>query len=138
MKSLLLMILVSFSAFAWNKLSGYPESLYATQGELIESNFEAQRHAEIAYAPESKLYGITFYNFDTDDRLSMSSAGFNIRACGLSASGEIKGIVIVVPPNDYSNFTKIVSCRIMYVRVYEGDNSATYRFDHRLIAKDIE
>lgn len=127
MKALLMMLLVSFGALSWDKLSGYPESVYTTQGSLID-NGDFPKYVELAYAPSSKLYGITFYNYAMDEK-TLISGSFNIRACGHAASGKIKRILLSLDDSDYENFTKILICpQPIFVKVYDQDeNSGTYR-----------
>lgn len=130
MKTLFISMLISFSSFGWESLSGYPESIYVIQGYQIEKSGDFKRNIELAYSPTQELYGISFYNYkDMEDKSIIPSGTFNARACGLSASGVVDGIDLLMKASDKEIYKEIFSCdKTIFFRVFnENGEFSTYK-----------
>lgn len=131
MKALFLILLISFSSFGWEKLSGYPESIYVIQGYSIESTGEFKSNVELAFSPSKKLFGIVFFS-NEDEKEVIPSGTFNVRGCGKSASGVIDGINLLMKAPDIESYESILICnKAIFLRVYNDDEHSTYLIESK-------
>ena len=87
---------------------------------------------ELSYAPGQKLYGIVFYNSDSmEDKSTIPTGTFNARACGLSASGVVSGIDLLMKVKDFKAYEQIFMCKsAIFFKVMNDDGDmATYRIE---------
>lgn len=130
MKSLLLILALPLSATAWDKLPGYPENIYATQGQLVETTGGLKRNIELSYVPSTKAFGVSFYNYkDKEDQAIIPGGSITFRGCNTKAFAVIKDASLKFSVKDYENFIKMACGDEIYARVYDSfENYATYRF----------
>lgn len=127
---LLFLILLSFSSGAWHKLPEYPDVIYGIHGDMIESSRDPpiSNHIELAYSPNKELCGVSFYN-NEDEKFGINGV-FNIRVCGIFASGIIDNVKIKF--NDDINMHSIINCETpVFMRVSDGEESSVYKIEKR-------
>lgn len=130
MKFIFIALLISFSSFGMEKLSGYPESLFVRHGYQISTSVNLKLNMELSYAPQKKLFGLVFYNSD-EDKSTIPTGTFNARACGYSASGVVSGIDLLMKVKDFEAYEKIFKCKssIFFRVMNEDGDMATYRIE---------
>lgn len=132
MKFFFIAMLISFSSFGMEKLSGYPESLFVRHGYQISTSVNLKLNMEISYAPGQKLFGLVFYNSeDAEDKSTIPTGTFNARACGFSATGVVSGIDLLMKVKDFEAYEKIFNCKsAIFFKVMNDDGDmATYRIE---------
>ena len=124
------LLALSLSSGAWEKLPGYPESVYAIQGTLVETTGGMKKNIELIHIPSKKAFGISFYNYkDKGDQAVIPSGNITFRGCGSKSFGTIENAEIIFSNSNYKSMNKLTCGERVYVRVYDGyENYATYMF----------
>lgn len=127
---LILLLLVSPFAVAWDHLS---PSLYSIYGTRIDQSKPAmiQHFAEIVYNKESDSFGISFVS-TSGERHIIKYGIFNMRTCGINTMGAISGPTIVdIPTRDQMDNLFLDCKRPMFLRVWDmNNNHVTYKFEN--------
>lgn len=132
MKLVALLLAVPLSVNAWEKLPGYPDSVYALQGELVETTGSFKNNIELVHSPKRDLYGITFYNYvDKGDLAFIPNGTVTMRGCGFKVYGLIENQRLALTPKSKEYFKKLTCGSPIFVRIYDGfENYATYRIEN--------
>ncbi|QPI14009.1 hypothetical protein MYO4S_00258 [Serratia phage 4S] len=132
MKLYVLMVLIPFCALAWVKDPGYSyESLWSVQGLQLETTGYLKKNIEIVYAPDTKQFGVSFYNYPSDK--TVMDGTFKISSCERKLEGNIRGPYLDMTYRSKEILTEIFTeCKTpIFMRVYnEIGNYATYRIIH--------
>lgn len=132
MKKILLLLALPFCVNAWDKVPGYSENVYVTDGKLVETTGGLKRNIEIAHVPSLKAFAVSFYNYkDKGDQAFIPEGTISFRGCGAKAFATIKDESLIFSYKDYPNFLKMTCGEQIYARVYDSfQNYATYRFEN--------
>lgn len=130
MKIVAFLLSLPLSVNAWEKLPGYPDSVYVIDGKLVETTGSFKKNIEVAYYPKDKAFGVSFYNYSNkDDQAIIPGGSIHFRGCGAKATGMINGVSIDFSEKEMKSFKKLTCGEEIYVRVYdEFENYATYQF----------
>lgn len=138
-----ILLCVSTSAVAWSPITGYPEKLYSLAGDKTESSGPFKPHVELAYAPKTKQFAISFYGRTKADQGFIVDAEVTIFACKQRVAGFLKEDNFYMTPYEKSKFTNILSnCnQALFIRVYDNMTGTygQYRFNNseKISFKDI-
>lgn len=132
MKRFIILMMLSFSVIAWEKVPGYSfEPIWSVQGQQLETTGYLKENIELVYSPVLNSFGMSFYNFEND--LTVIDGSFNIRSCGVKVFGDISGPELIMTAENKQELIQILEhCKTpLFIRVYnELGNYATYKIIH--------
>lgn len=126
MKLAIALLCCAFSVNAWTEVPGYPEKVYATTGQKIESNGSFKNYVELALVPDIKKIGIAFHNY-REDKVVIPYGEVVLRGCTQQIRGTIANEELEIDYNQTSSL--LMTCKTaIFLRVYNQFNDyATYR-----------